>query len=62
MVLGDVWVRMVERGFSQFPVWREGVFVGGVTERTVNRVILERGLRALMTVLQENGVESVGEP
>ena len=43
---------------SQFPVWREGVFVGGVTERTVNRAILERGLEEAVSMC----VEEVMEP
>ena len=58
MVLGDVWARMVERDFSQFPVWREGVFVGSVTERTINRTILERGLEEAVSIY----VEEVMEP
>jgi len=54
VVLGDVWARMVERDFSQFPVCREGVFVGSVSERTVNRVILDMGLvEAVSTCVEE---------
>ena len=44
LALGDVWAKMVETDYSQFPVLRKGVVVGSVTERTVNRAILEWGL------------------
>jgi predicted transcriptional regulator len=58
MVLGGVWTRMVERDFSQFHVWREGVVVGSVTEKTINRTILERGLEEAVSL----HVEEVMDP
>ncbi len=58
LVLGDVWVRMVERGFSQFPVRREGVVVGCVSERMVNRMVFERGFEVAVGM----GVEEVMGP
>ena len=59
IVLGDVWVRMVERGFSQFPVRREGVVVGCVTERMVNRMVFERGFEEAVAIRVE---EIMGPP
>ncbi len=58
LVLGDVWVRMVERGFSQFPVRREGVVVGCVSERMVNRMVFDRGFEEAIGM----GVEEVMGP
>ena len=58
LVLGDVWARMVERGFSQFPVRREGVVVGCVSERMVNRMVFERGFEEAIGI----GVEEVMGP
>jgi predicted transcriptional regulator len=55
VVLGDVWAMMVERGFSQFPVRREGIVVGCVTERMVNRMVFERGFEVAVGM----GVEEV---
>ena len=40
--LRDVWVRMMETCFSQFPVVDLGDFTGSVTERDVNRTLMER--------------------
>ncbi len=59
LVLGDVWVRMVERGFSQFPVRREGVVVGCVSERMVNRMVFERGFEEAVGMRVE---EIMGPP
>jgi predicted transcriptional regulator len=59
VVLGDVWVRMVERGFSQFPVRREGVVVGCVSERMVNRMVFERGFEVAVEMRVE---EVMGAP
>ena len=53
MVLGDVWARMVERGFSQFPVRREGVVVGCVSERMVNRMVFDRGFEVAVEMRVE---------
>jgi predicted transcriptional regulator len=59
LVLGDVWARMVERGFSQFPVRREGVVVGCVTERMVNRMVFDRGFEEAVAMRVE---EIMGAP
>jgi predicted transcriptional regulator len=59
VVLGDVWARMVERGFSQFPVRREGVVVGCVTERMVNRMVFDRGFEEAVAMRVE---EIMGPP
>jgi len=53
LVLGDVWARMVERDFSQFPVRREGVVVGCVTERMVNRMVFDRGFEEAVAMRVE---------
>ena len=58
LVLGDVWVRMVERGFSQFPVRDGGVVVGCVSERMVNRMVFDRGFEEAIGM----GVEEVMGP
>ena len=59
MVLGDVWARMVERGFSQFPVRDGGIVVGCVTERMVNRMVFERGFEEAVEMRVE---EVMGAP
>ena len=53
LVLGDVWVRLVERGISQFPVWKEDVVVGCVTERMVNRMVFDRGFEEAVAMRVE---------
>jgi predicted transcriptional regulator len=50
---------MVERGFSQFPVRREGVVVGCVTERMVNRMVFDRGFEEAVAMRVE---EIMGPP
>jgi predicted transcriptional regulator len=49
--LDGVLEAMVRTRFSQFPVWKDGVAVGVVTEKIVNRTIYERGFEVAMSVL-----------
>ncbi len=49
--LDDVLDEMLRMKFSQFPVWKDGVAVGVVTEKIVNRTIYERGFEVAMSVL-----------
>jgi predicted transcriptional regulator len=41
LAIEDVWKRMVDTGFSQFPIRKGEVIVGSLTERGVNRALLE---------------------
>ncbi len=58
MVLGDVWARMVERDFSQFPVRDGGVVVGSVSERMVNRMVFERGFEEAVEMRVEEAMDA----
>ena len=49
--LDGVLDEMLRIRFSQFPVWDDGVAVGVVTEKIVNRTIYERGFEVAMSVL-----------
>ncbi len=48
--LDGVLARMVEMDYSQFPVWKNYVAVGSVTEKIVNRTIYERGFEEAMSM------------
>jgi predicted transcriptional regulator len=39
--IGEVWKRMEVKTFSQLPVRRDNQIIGSVTERTINRAIIE---------------------
>ena len=51
MPLDGVLDEMLRLKFSQFPVWNDGVAVGVVTEKIVNRTIYDRGFEVAMSVL-----------
>lgn len=54
----DVWIRMVETNFSQFPVESNGQIVGSITEKLITRAIFNKtdddaGDQLILKVMEE---------